>query len=583
VDNVFPRFSAVFCAVIAGLLVTDGLARAQARRPRAEIMPLVELSGAHPGNTLRLALKVSLAEGFHTQSNTPHDSTLIPTTLSIDAPAGVRIDELVFPQAADLKQAGLDALLSVFEHEFAIGVQATIASSTPTGEISIPAHLRYQACDANLCYPPSIADLQWRIAIVPRNRSVSVSDDPTFQSIAFGRGERPPAVQTPGPGARATPQGSSDVAQLDDFMVVGTTGYSSAAQFVAFIHDSEQGLTGRGMFQGRGPLAILLIVLIGGLALNLTPCVLPMMPINLAIIGAGAQAGSRARGFMLGTAYGSAMAIVYGILGLLVILTAGTFGTINASPWFNIGIAVLFVVLGLAMFDLIVIDLSRFGSGFRISEAGRGSFLLASSMGAVAALLAGACVAPVVIQVVLFSSNLYATGTRLALALPFCLGVGMAAPWPIAGAGLASLPKPGPWMIRVKQALGALILVTAAYYSFVAYDLFSSRRADAPVMPSNVQAQFTDGWTRSLSAGLEAARREHKPVLIDMWATWCKNCFVMDRTTLASADVNAAVAAYVKIKYQAERPDESPVKEVMQRFNAVGLPTYVILQPATGR
>ena len=100
------------------------------------------------------------------------------------------------------------------------------------------------------------------------------------------------------------------------------------------------------MFEGRGPLAILLIVLVGGLALNLTPCVLPMIPINLAIIGAGAQAGSRGRGFLLGAAYGGAMALVYGVLGLIVILTAGTFGTINASPWFNLGIAVLFVVLG---------------------------------------------------------------------------------------------------------------------------------------------------------------------------------------------------------------------------------------------
>src|SRR5436305_13394097 len=78
------------------------------------------------------------------------------------------------------------------------------------------------------------------------------------------------------------------------------------------------------MFEGRGPLMILLLVLIGGLALNLTPCVLPMIPINLAIIGAGAQAGSRTRGFMLGSAYGTAMALVYGAIGLVVILTAGT-------------------------------------------------------------------------------------------------------------------------------------------------------------------------------------------------------------------------------------------------------------------
>ena len=108
------------------------------------------------------------------------------------------------------------------------------------------------------------------------------------------------------------------------------------------------------------------------------------------------------------------MALVYGVLGLVVILTAGTFGTINASPWFNLGIAVLFVVLALAMFDVFEIDFSRFSSAVN-PAAGRGTVVLAFTMGGVAALLAGACVAPVVIQVVLFSSNLYATGTTIAL------------------------------------------------------------------------------------------------------------------------------------------------------------------------
>src|ERR1700720_711046 len=114
------------------------------------------------------------------------------------------------------------------------------------------------------------------------------------------------------------------------------------------------------------------------------------------------------------------MALVYGVLGLVVILTAGTFGTINSSPWFNLGIAILFVVLGLAMFDVLLIDFSKYSANIG-TGAGRGTFALAFTMGAVAALLAGACVAPVVIQVVLFSSNLYATGTKIALALPFCL------------------------------------------------------------------------------------------------------------------------------------------------------------------
>ena len=88
-------------------------------------------------------------------------------------------------------------------------------------------------------------------------------------------------------------------------------------------------------------------MLLGGLALNLTPCVLPMIPINLAIIGAGAQARlARPRLPARRAPTARAMALVYGVLGLIVILTAGTFGTINASPWFNLGIAVLFVVLG---------------------------------------------------------------------------------------------------------------------------------------------------------------------------------------------------------------------------------------------
>jgi thiol:disulfide interchange protein len=271
------------------------------------------------------------------------------------------------------------------------------------------------------------------------------------------------------------------------------------------------------------------------------------------------------------------MAFVYGVLGLVVILTAGTFGTINASPWFNLGIALLFVVLGLAMFDLIAIDFSRFSSRLNIG-GGRGSVMAAFGMGAVAALLAGACVAPVVIQVVLFSSDLYARGTTIALALPFVLGVGMAIPWPLAGAGMSALPKPGAWMVRVKQVLGVVILATATYYGYQAYGLFANRWVDPAAVESSVQDMLKAGWYSSMSAGLDAAKREQKPVLVDLWATWCKNCLVMDNTTLKDPGVTAALDGYVKIKYQAEDPDSEPAKSIMQRFEAVGLPAYVILR-----
>ena len=96
-----------------------------------------------------------------------------------------------------------------------------------------------------------------------------------------------------------------------------------------------------------------------------------------------------------------------------------------------------------------------------------------------------------------------------------------------------------------------------------------------------MQEQLKAGWHASLAEGLAIAQREQKPVLIDMWASWCKNCLIMDKTTLENADVRKALSGYVKIKVQAEDPDQPPAKALMQRFNASGLPAYVILRPKT--
>ena len=569
-------------AVLAVAVLMSVTGVAQGVRPRAEVTPLVQ-GPARAGSEARVALKVALPEGLHTQSNRPREAAFIPTTLTITPPAGVTVEEIVWPPATDLAQAGAALPLTVFEREFLVGVRLGIGGSVKA-DVVVPAKLRYQACDVNLCYPPVTADVSWPIHIV--SPSAAVKPDPasarTFSQITFGSGEKPsstPAAAANTAAAPAPAPARSDAALLDDFEIAGTTGgYMGTEPFLTFIRNAEAGLKERGMFEGRGPLAILLLVLIGGLALNLTPCVLPMIPINLAIIGAGAQAQSRGRGFLLGSAYGGAMAVVYGVLGLIVILTAGTFGTINASPWFNLGIAVLFVVLGLAMFDLLFIDFSKYSTRFT-GSGHRGSVLLAFTMGAVAALLAGACVAPVVIQVVLFSSNLYAAGVTLALALPFCLGIGMAIPWPIAGAGLAALPKPGSWMVRVKQAFGVFILATAAYYGYQAYSIFANRWVDPADVSASVQEQLEAGWYASLSEGLAVAKREHKPVLIDAWATWCKNCLTMDKTTLASDQVRTALAGYVKVKYQAEDPDAPPARDVLRRLSAPGLPAYAILKP----
>jgi thioredoxin:protein disulfide reductase len=571
---------AIPLTVLAATLLCAAAVRAQdGPPPRAAVAPLLERAPVASGTTLRAALRVTLPEGLHANANKPRDPSLIPLVLTVTPPAGVSVEEIVYPAPTDLKQENAPLPLSVYERDFVIGVVLKVSAGAPAGEIIVPARLRYQACNEKLCYLPVTAPASWTVQVAAATAAPRHAD--VFARIRFGSGEKPPAA-TSRPADPLAPSAAIDpVARLERFATLGTAaGYLDTADFLTFIRNAETGVKEKGWFEGRGPLAILVIVLLGGLALNLTPCVLPMIPINLAIIGAGAQAGSRRRGFLLGATYGAAMAAVYGVLGLVVILTAGTFGTINSSPWFNAAIALVFVLLALAMFDVIEIDFSRFSSRFQVADAQRGTFLLAFTLGGLAALLAGACVAPVVIQVVLFASNLYASGTTLALMLPFLLGVGMALPWPLAGAGIAALPKPGAWMVRVKQAFGVFILATAAYYGYLSYELFASRWVDASEVEGSVAAKLKEGWYSDLGEGLAAAERDGKPVLIDFWATWCKNCLTMDKTTLASSEVNAALASYVKIKFQAENPDQPPASELMRRFGAIGLPTYVILKPA---
>lgn len=361
------------------------------------------------------------------------------------------------------------------------------------------------------------------------------------------------------------------IEQRPPFHVTATTGgYMSSSAFLEFLHAADGAGPQRTAFDGQGPVFIGAAILLGGVLLNLTPCVLPMIPINLAIIGAGRAASSRRRGWLLGAAYGAGMAVVYGLLGGLIVATTGTFGLLNASPWFNAAIAVLFLILGLAMFDVLTVDFSRWSKITMVNEDSRGSVALALFMGGVAALLAGACVAPVVIQVVALSSRLYSDGWRLALALPLILGLGMGLPWAFAGAGLAALPKPGAWMVRVKQGLGVCILFTAAYYGYEAFTL--ARPHAGPVAT-------VEGWHQSLDEGLAQARREGKPVFLDVWATWCKNCVAMDATTFRDPKVREALDGYVKVRFQAEDLERPDVSALLDRLDSVGLPTYAVLRP----
>ena len=561
-----------------------GTVQAQLAAPEIGVTPLGAADGVHAGGEARVALQVSVPEGWHVNAHEPLQEYLIATEAVVEASEGLAVIETVYPEADRITPGFSDEALAVYGGTFHIGLALSIPEEWAPGEHAVKGTVRYQACNDTLCAAPSESVFALTLTVLPASQEPVPQHTEVFEPITFTGAAAPETTAAKPDVEAAEPDVSADdPALLSEFTVVAQAGgYMNADTFLEFLDAAEsgEGATLKNALAGKSAWLVVLITLVGGLLLNLTPCVLPMIPINLGIIGAGAQAGPRSRGFALGGAYGLAIALTYGILGLVVVLTAGAFGTINATPWFNFAMAVIFIVLGLAMFDVLVIDFSKYQAKLGPKKSAGGSFVLAFFLGTVNALLAGACVAPVVIMVILYSQDAYAKGSLLGLALPFVLGAGMGLPWPLAGGGLAFLPKPGAWMVRVKQAFGVLILLMAAYYGYKGATLFGDRYlVDPAAVEQSAAAADEEGWVSSLSEGLARAKAEGKPVFIDFWATWCKNCLTMNKTTFKDPAVRARLDRYVAIKYQAELPDISPTKEILDRFDYVGLPHYAVLEP----
>ena len=340
-------------------------------------------------------------------------------------------------------------------------------------------------------------------------------------------------------------------------------GYMRAEEFIAFLEGKDMG-RGR-LAPGRGLFVLLFLVLLGGLAMNLTPCVLPMVPINLMIIG---RSGKR------GLAYGLGIALAYGLLGVGAAVGGLAFGDIQGSPWFNAAVATAFVGLALALFDVWFIDFARFRSMKAIEQSNNPNnpnnrtikqVFFPFLMGSLSAVLAGACVAPVLISVLLLTTDLVAKGNRLAVLLPFVMGVGMALPWPFAGAGMRVLPKPGAWMKWVNRVFGVVVLGFAAYYGQLAIRGWTGADVNHGKIRAEVRIQDLETFVANRKGAL----------LVDCWATWCKNCWAMD-AVMKDEKVRKALEPFEVFHVQAE--DISELRKVKGFESIKGLPAFVIFE-----
>ncbi len=392
-------------------------------------------------------------------------------------------------------------------------------------------------------------------------------------------------------------------------------GFMDASAFAAFIrgeagdgasgeHAEQSDILLRARRIGGWPLLVV-VLLCAGAALNLTPCVLPLVPVFLAMLGAGSAAASasaatpsissaaaRRRGAASGVAFGAGMAVAFGALGLMAVRGGRMFGAWQGMPWFHVAIGAAFAFFALASLDVFTIDLSRLAGRFRSNSAQlagnaapRIHLARAFALGAISAALGGACVAPVLASALVLAAEFSAGGRPVAGALvPLLVGVGMGLPWPALGAGMASLPRPGRWMVRVKWAYAAIFFALAAWQFAEAIGGPFRKGAGHGSADSTTPADAASGsveWLIDEQTAIAVATALDSPILLELSADWCRECQRMERETFPAPEVAAAIGETGAVALRIDCTDAgSPeVRRVLKLLKAPGLPFAAMLAP----
>jgi thiol:disulfide interchange protein DsbD len=515
--------------------------------PGAELVKLTGAVNERRATEVKGVVTATIESGWHINSNKPLDDFVIPTKLSFD---GADLVSAEYPPhtVREFTFSG-GQKLAVFEGTIQIPFTARLTSGAMKGK------LHYQACNDTVCLPP---------------RDVEVAIDANVIAPAAA-----PATSSSFTPLSAAPKGATPV---------GNDRLSAAY--------AEHGL----------PLT-LLILFIGGLALNLTPCVFPMIPITVGFFAMQSD-GRRSRRFALSLAYVIGIVVTYSALGVFAALSGRMFGSWLQSPAVLIGFAVLMLVLASSMFGVWEFRVPQFIAN---RSAGRAGVAGALTMGLFVGIVAAPCVGPVVVA--LFTLVAAIAKPTIGMAMFATLAFGLGFPYLIA---LNVFPKPGEWMVQVKKAMGFVLIAMAFYFLRAVIGETPFRLGVAAslligaiflFMSSGVRGRFmrlacafillAGGVAFAIPPrkGVEVHWQKYdtaiastpgKPVVIDFFATWCIPCKELDEKTFSDANVAKDLDRFTRIKADLTNGDDPIVKELTKRYAIVGVPTVVFID-SSGR
>lgn len=538
---------------------------------RVDVETKLSVDRVKAGSEFKAAVVLDIEDKWHVNANRPSLDYLIGTELTLDPHEHFIIADIRYPEpeSQTFAFAGGEELL-VYEHRVAIFVAFRASSSLEPGEHLIEGSLRVQACDDHVCLAP---------ANVPVSIPVTVAgDDEPSQSQndeLFGQYE---ASITGG----------------------GSAGFDAGGDIAA-------------LFDSRGGLLAFITIFFIGLALNLTPCVYPMLSVTVSIFGSqtekrGGVIFSKALLYVLG------IATMYSGLGVAAALSGGLFGAWLQSPAVLAAIGVLFFGLALSMFGLYELQMPHWLTR-RLGAGNSTGFFGTYISGLVVGIFAAPCIGPPIIALLAF------VGTQgdplFGFWAFFILSLGLGLPYLVLGTftGLIQkMPKSGLWMVWVKKVFGVILVGLALFYiglamypQYVLYVIpltlvtggiyLGFIDKDGQGKPVFTRVKYAVGagavilgmmftmnlqkegmiWEEYSDERFQEAVLNGQPIIMDFYADWCIPCLELERITFTDPAVITSTDNMVKLKVDLTHFDSPQSEQLRKEYSVAGVPSIVFI------
>ena len=607
--------------------------------------PIVKVSvvpppaGLKAGQSAVLTIELSIRAPYHINADQPSEDYLVGTTLDFKPRAGVTYGRQVFPFPIMKRLGFSDKPLAIYEGSARITVETALAADFKGSELAVEGTVGYQACDDQSCQPPTDAAFK---AVFPVTGGASVAakaEEKKTDKPALKVEEKKPAAAPAGVLKTAPAVPEKETKTAEPAPQVSVPEPKKDAPPSADAKPVPAAAPAGGIdFGNKGLPLIFLLVFLGGLALNLTPCIYPLIPITISYFGGQAE-GKKGGAVLHSFVYVFGMAMTYSILGVIAAFTGSLFGVALTYPPVLVAIALIMLALSLSMFDVYEFRMPAFlNKAAGTSKKGYfGTFFMGLTVGIIAA----PCIGPFVLGLLTYVGN--KGNVFLGFSLFFVLALGLGVPFLFLGifsGSINKIPRSGAWMVWVRKIFGFILVAMAIYFlktlfpNPLAYDLtmavtlllagiymgwIESTPAKGKIFPfvrnvigviffvlavytavtgiqGFVDARMTEtlksisaaggrvtlnaiDWQPYSEESLAAALKTGKPVFIDSTADWCIACHELDAKTYSQPAIIEASRKFVCLRADLTRNNDEKVKAFYKKYAAKGCPTLIFLKP----